>query len=285
MAAFTARFGSQTGLDVAFCPGFRHPSGTEFQYRDSSVSLARLFQYQALKADPSWSADPGQDQQAQFDLQRFSGRPGGLRESYARPRHPDTPDGAVAVSSRAVYGTRMASWKHHIVLDVEADGPCPGLYNMISFGLVCVGDPAMSFLGEVAPILDSPGIARARQVSGISFEDQQRFARPDDVISAAIRWIAARTGDQRAIFWSDNPAFDWQYWNYYCHRFAGHNPAGFSARRIGDLDAGRRSQPLNTSAWKKHRATLHTHNPVDDARGNAEALRWILEQMGQSLNG
>jgi hypothetical protein len=36
---------------------------------------------------------------------------------------------------------------------------------------------------------------------------------------------------------------------------------------------------LNTNAWKKRRVTNHTHNPVDDARGNVEALRWILEQM------
>ena len=29
--------------------------------------------------------------------------------------------------------------------------------------------------------------------------------------------------------------------------------------------------------WKKYRVTLHTHNPVDDARGNAEALRRFKE--------
>jgi len=179
----------------------------------------------------------------------------------------------------------MSKWNQHIVLDVEADGPCPGLYNMISFGLVCVGDPALSFLGEVAPILDSPGISGAREVSGITFEAQKAFAQPERVMSAATQWIATLTGGKRPILWSDNPAFDWQFWNYYCHRFVGGNPAGFSARRIGDLDAGRRNEPLNTSAWKKRRETTHTHNPVDDARGNAEALRWILEQMGQPLKG
>jgi hypothetical protein len=42
----------------------------------------------------------------------------------------------------------------------------------------------------------------------------------------------------RAIFISDNPAFDWQFINYYFHRFLGQNPFGFSARRIGDLYAG-----------------------------------------------
>ncbi|MBY9067098.1 hypothetical protein K1X12_09325 [Hyphomonas sp. WL0036] len=178
----------------------------------------------------------------------------------------------------------MSKWMHHIVLDVEADGPCPGLFNMISFGLVCVGDPGRSFLGEVAPILDSSGIAEARDVVGVSYEAQKAFADPGAVMQAAQAWLASVTGDRRAIFWSDNPAFDWQYWNWYCHRFLGENPAGFSARRIGDLDAGRRGEPLNTNAWKKRRITAHTHDPVDDARGNAEALRWILSEMGQPLD-
>jgi len=29
--------------------------------------------------------------------------------------------------------------------------------------------------------------------------------------------------------------------------------------------------------WKKFRVTEHTHNPVDDARGNAEALKKFKE--------
>ena len=132
----------------------------------------------------------------------------------------------------------MSKWKQHIVLDVEADGPCPGLYNMISFGLVCVGDPTLHFLGEVAPVLNSPGIAAAREVSGISLEQQKAFAKPVEVMAGAKRWLADLTDGKRPIFWSDNPAFDWQFWNYYCHSFVGENPAGFSARRIGDLDAG-----------------------------------------------
>ncbi len=178
----------------------------------------------------------------------------------------------------------MSKWKHHIVLDVESDGPCPGLYNMISFGLVCVGDPAVGFLGEVAPVVDNPGIAGAREVSGISFEVQTGYRSAEIIMSDAVAWLEVVVGaGKRPIFWSDNPAFDWQFWNWYCHKFVGASPAGFSARRIGDLDAGRRGEPLNTSAFKKRRETAHTHNPVDDARGNAEALRWVLEQMGEKF--
>lgn len=177
----------------------------------------------------------------------------------------------------------MSKWIQHIVLDVEADGPAPGLFNMISFGLVSVADPANAFLGEVAPVLDNPGDDGARKVVGVSFETQKGYRAPDIVMREAVAWVNALTGGKRAVFWSDNPAFDWQYWNYYCHKYVGDNPGGFSARRIGDLDAGRRGEPLNTSAFKKRRETAHTHNPVDDARGNAEALRWVLTQMGETF--
>jgi hypothetical protein len=38
-----------------------------------------------------------------------------------------------------------------------------------------------------------------------------------------------------------------------------------------------------TSAWKRHRRTTHDHNPVNDAVGNAEALRTLLLLHDQSL--
>jgi hypothetical protein len=177
----------------------------------------------------------------------------------------------------------MSIWSTHFVLDVEADGQAPGLFNMISFGLVSVADPAQGFLGEVAPILDSAGDPEAREIVAVSFETQKGWREPEGVMRDAVAWLEQRTEGKRAVFWSDNPAFDWQYWNWYCHRFVGRNPAGFSMRRIGDLDAGRRGEPLTTSAWKKRRETDHTHNPLDDARGNAEALRWILGEMGVKL--
>jgi hypothetical protein len=177
----------------------------------------------------------------------------------------------------------MSIWQTHFVLDVEADGQAPGLFNMISFGIVSLANPAEGFLGELAPILDHGGDPAAREVSAVSFETQKAWRDPALVMADAVKWVETQTNGKRAAFWSDNPAFDWSFWNWYCHRFVGHNPAGFSMRRIGDLDAGRRGEPLNTSAWKKRRETEHTHNPLDDARGNAEGLRWVLGEMGEKL--
>ena len=84
-------------------------------------------------------------------------------------------------------------------------------------------------------------------------------------------WIH-QTTTGRPVLVSDNPAFDWQFINYYLHHFVGTNPFGFSGRRIGDLYAGMVKDASKATEWKKFRVTRHTHNPVDDALGNAEAL-------------
>jgi hypothetical protein len=51
----------------------------------------------------------------------------------------------------------------------------------------------------------------------------------------------------------------------------------FSRRRIGDLYSGLTKDYFAASKWKKFRKTLHTHSPVDDASGNAEALLVIRD--------
>ena len=58
--------------------------------------------------------------------------------------------------------------------------------------------------------------------------------------------------------------------------YVGKNPFGWSSRRIGDLFCGFYNDMFYK--WKKHRITSHTHNPVDDAKGNAEALLYLKSQ-------
>ena len=89
--------------------------------------------------------------------------------------------------------------------------------------------------------------------------------------------------DWPETFVSDNPAYDFMWMAYYCDKYLGYNPFGHSGRRIADLYAGLTGKWRNTSRWKKFRITEHTHNPVDDARGNREALIKILRDSGQKF--
>lgn len=81
---------------------------------------------------------------------------------------------------------------------------------------------------------------------------------------------------KRPTMISDNPAYDWQWINFYFHKYFDHNPLGFSARRIGDFYAGLVQDWHKANIWKRLRQTKHDHNPVNDAMGNAEAFYRML---------
>jgi len=163
-----------------------------------------------------------------------------------------------------------------IVVDVEADGAIPHKYSMVSFGAVVV-EPSLSktFYGETKPISDE-FVAEALAISGFSREDHLKFDDPQAVMQKFNEWLKENSNG-RPVFISDNLAFDWQWINYYFHYFIGKNPFGFSGRRIGDLYSGLEKDFFAASKWKSFRRTAHTHNPVDDAKGNAEALLKIRE--------
>lgn len=157
----------------------------------------------------------------------------------------------------------------YIIVDVESDGPIPNKYSMVCFGAIIV-EPTLSktFYGKTKPISDL-WIPEALAISGFSRKDHLTFDEPLKVMEEFDKWIKENSKGH-PIFISDNPVYDWSFINYYFHMYLGKNPFGFSGRRIGDLYCGLVKDSY--AKWKHLRDTKHTHNPVDDAKGNAEAL-------------
>jgi hypothetical protein len=168
-----------------------------------------------------------------------------------------------------------------IVVDVEADGAYPGDYSMVSFGAVVV-EPSLSktFYGEVAPI-SLKWNPQALAVSNITREQHLTFGDPKDVMPKFAEWVKS-VSKGHPVFISDNPCFDWMFMCYYLHKYSGSNPFGFSGRRIGDMYCGLVNDAY--AKWKHLRKTKHTHHPVDDAKGNAEALLHMKEKMGFKID-
>lgn len=166
------------------------------------------------------------------------------------------------------------------MVDVESDGPIPGDYSMVCLGAVVV-EPGLgrTFYGRLKPISDSWDEG-ALKVSGFTREQAMTFDDPKDVMQRFATWLSSlRT--KRLMFVSDNNGFDWQFVNWYFHHFLGKNPFGFSSQNLGSLYKG---LVKDTFATFKHlRKTAHTHDPVDDARGNAEALLHMKESMGLKI--
>lgn len=152
---------------------------------------------------------------------------------------------------------------------------------MVSFALVNAANLEQSFYAELHPITDV-WVPEALAVSGFSREQTLKFEAPASVMNRLDSWLQSITPTQRAIVWSDNPGFDWQFLNYYCHAFLGRNPMGHSARRIGDFNAGLQRNARDTSSWRKWRGEAHTHNALNDARGNARALARLFQNLAAS---
>jgi DNA polymerase III epsilon subunit-like protein len=164
----------------------------------------------------------------------------------------------------------------YVMVDIEADGPIPGDYSMICFGAVIV-EPGLgrTFYGKLRPISDK-FVPEALAVSGFSREETLAFDDPRTVMEEFAAWLREHAAG-RTMFVSDNNGFDWQFINWYFHHFLGRNPFGFSSTNLGSLYKGMQK---DTSVNFKHlRKTKHTHDPVDDARGNAEALL-AMKEMG-----
>jgi len=165
----------------------------------------------------------------------------------------------------------------YVMVDVETDGPIPADYSMICLGAVVVdANLDKRFYGQLKPISEQ-WIPDALKISGFSRNQTQQFDDPKDVMEKFSAWIKAScTGTP--MFISDNNGFDWQFVNYYFHHFLGINPFGHSSSNLGSLYKG---LVKDTSKNFKHlRNTAHTHDPLDDAVGNAEALLQLINKMG-----
>lgn len=159
-----------------------------------------------------------------------------------------------------------------IVCDVESDGALLGTNSMVCFGAVLVNsDLKTTFYGQTRPISDEYN-PDALAVSGFSREEHLKFDNPAHVMRKFAEWLEENSNG-KPILISDNNGYDFSWINWYFLTYYGKNPFGWSSRRIGDLFCGVEHDMFYK--WKKHRITKHTHNPVDDAIGNAEALLYL----------
>ena len=167
----------------------------------------------------------------------------------------------------------------YVMVDIEADGPIPGDFSMISLGAIVV-EPALdrTFSSRLRPISEE-WVPEALAVSGHTREATLGFAEPRAEMLRFRDWLASLK--KQAIFISDNNGFDWMFVCWYFHHFIGKNPLGFSSQNLGSLYKGLMKDTRMT--FKHLRKTKHTHDPLDDARGNAEAMLQ-LEGLGLKIS-
>ena len=168
----------------------------------------------------------------------------------------------------------------YIMVDIESDGPIPGDYSMISFGAVLVNETLdKTFYGKLKPISDNY-LPEALAVSGHSRNDTLSFDDPQKVMQDFKQWLNG-VSIEKLVFISDNNGYDWMFICWYFHHFTGSNPFGHSSQNLGSLYKGIVKDTFQN--FKHLRKTAHTHNPLDDAKGNAEALLALANNYGLKI--
>ena len=115
----------------------------------------------------------------------------------------------------------------YVVVDIEASGPNPGQYAMLSIGACTVEEPRRTFYVELEP--DSEAFTpEAMAVNQLSLEKLiAEGLPPEDAVRRFADWVEQVVpAGARAVFTAFNAAFDWMFVNEYFHRYLGRNPFG-----------------------------------------------------------
>lgn len=183
--------------------------------------------------------------------------------------------------------------------DIEADGPIPGQYSMLAFGLAVAGrfdgktftplDPeAATFYRELKPVSHDYD-PEALVVAGLDRELlTAEGSEPVRAMGDAATWVTEQAGDDRPVLVGYPVVFDWMFLHWYFVRFLGKSPFGFSGAldmkttyqqkaRVCLDDAGRNDLPVALRSSRRH-----SHNALDDAVEQAEIFARLFEWDGRA---
>src|SRR5690242_7413616 len=96
----------------------------------------------------------------------------------------------------------------YVSVDIEASGPYPPTYSLLSIGACLVDDPERTFYRELRPI-GNLAIKEALSAVGQSLEYFQEKGRPPETVMGEFeRWVAEVAKASRPVFVGFNAAFD-----------------------------------------------------------------------------
>lgn len=169
-----------------------------------------------------------------------------------------------------------------ISVDVEAAGPVPGEYSLLSIGACSAFEPGKTFACTLKPI-NGKFDPKALEISRLSLTElEQTGLPPVDAMQSFANWLADMLSeDQTPVFVGFNAPFDWSFVNYYFHRFLGSNPFGFTALDIKALYMGatgcKWADTRSSRIAESLKPTLEgTHDALQDALYQAEIFRLVL---------
>jgi len=183
--------------------------------------------------------------------------------------------------------------------DVETDGPIPGPFSILSFGIVYAGSfdgkeftrPANydhAFYRELRPISENFQF-EAMRVNGLNRDRLiVEGADPTVALSEAFSWIGEIAGNASPVLVAYPLSFDWTWLYWYFIRYCEQgSPFGYS--RCFDIKtavAVKAAIPISEAGRSKLPHSLvprrqHTHHALEDAKEQAEIFANVFEWEGR----
>ena len=177
-------------------------------------------------------------------------------------------------------------------IDIEASGPVPGLFNMVSLGIVPVrlqpdgkwAVDSIELYQEYQPIFPGwdDGAEKIHHITRGHLEKHGLEIKP--AMEALKDWAKSNSKKSRCVFVGHNAPFDWSYVAYYFAYVGMENPFGYNALdtkalAMGKLDSGwleTSKENLQRKLSLRPQDEGQVHNAVYDARYQAEILAALL---------
>ena len=186
----------------------------------------------------------------------------------------------------------MADQITYMCIDIEASGPVPGLFNMVSLGIVPVRLAAdgkwnvdsIELYQEYKPVFPGwdDGAEKIHQITRKHCEEKGLDIKP--AMEALRDWAKGNSKKSRCVFVGHNAPFDWSFVAYYFAYVGMDNPFGYNALdtkalAMGKLDLGwleTSKENLQKKLSLREQDDKQVHNAVYDARYQAEILAALL---------
>lgn len=164
----------------------------------------------------------------------------------------------------------------YVSTDVEADGPIPGRYSMLSFGSAAFrADKTLvgTFEANLATLpgaSQDPGTMAWWKTQPEAWEACRQDPRPAEVVMPEYcAWLEALPG--KPVFVAYPAAFDFMFVHWYLMAFAGKSPFSHSALDIKTLAMAMLGTDYRESVKRAMPRRWfdplpHTHRALDDAR-------------------
>jgi len=194
-------------------------------------------------------------------------------------------------------------------LDVEADGPIPGVNSMLQVGLAAFTEDGPVLTGTPdgdtppavyrANLMELPGSVKDPESMKwweknwtAYLATRERPRDPSDVMGKAVAWVKALAEDmgRKPICVGYPASYDFMWWHWYAIKFAGRDPFGFqaidcktAAMMILGTSFSESTKRNFPRSWFKS-DLVHTHDAGDDALEQGYMFLEIL-RAGRRLRG